>query len=230
MENRSNAPVSCSSAALPRLRVQHVVTSIVPEVMPIQGYHSSVLVGNIEYTFSCDGGVVISEGPESHEDLEAETTYIDLGVHAIDFGAFEAAILPHFEDGTYDLLRKNCNSFTDAAIQFLTGGRMDPKFRQLESIGKVADKYMSVVQVFSGGAYEPNALADGFQLERTIRAMRAERRRARSLQAAAEASAAAQTEPCAPRVPCLPPRLAPPRIVLPAMVAAMAGPRMLVAI
>merc|ERR1719210_2582401 len=73
------------------------------------------------------------------------------------------ALQPHFLPGTYDLLRKNCNSFSDCALAYLLGMRLDDKYRAPEKLGAQWDKYIGIVRNFSGGCYQPNPLADGFQ-------------------------------------------------------------------
>merc|ERR1719510_412125 len=74
-----------------------------------------------------------------------------------------AVLRPHFLPGTYDLLRKNCNSFSDCALFVLLGRRLDEKYRSLEKIGAEWDKHMGLIQNFTGGNYKPNPQADGFR-------------------------------------------------------------------
>ena len=47
------------------------------------------------------------------------------------------ALREHFARNTYDLLRKNCNTFSDVALAFLLGRRLDPKYNQVRQ-GTVA--------------------------------------------------------------------------------------------
>ena len=74
----------------------------------------------------------------------------------------------HFKEGSYDLLRKNCNSFSDCALWFLLERRLDVSYRGLEQVGAVADSNAGLVQYLSGSRYMPNPAADSFDLERTV--------------------------------------------------------------
>ena len=38
-----------------------------------------------------------------------------------------SALRPHFQGGSYDLLRKNCNSFSDCAVFYLLRQRIDAR-------------------------------------------------------------------------------------------------------
>merc|ERR1712048_994542 len=74
----------------------------------------------------------------------------------------------YFLPGSYDLLRKNCNSFTDCAICYLIGARLDKKYRMLETIGSAVEKRASLVSKLSRGHYVPNPKADNFELNEII--------------------------------------------------------------
>ncbi|CAE8718615.1 unnamed protein product, partial [Polarella glacialis] len=72
----------------------------------------------------------------------------------------------HFRPGTYDLLRKNCNTFSDCALYLLCGRRLDSSFRSLDQLGQnVDDVAKGLVQKLTLGAYSQNEKADGFDLE-----------------------------------------------------------------
>merc|ERR1719198_2928640 len=77
------------------------------------------------------------------------------------FSNLESYFLP----GTYDLLRKNCNSFSDAALFYMVHKRLDRKYRTLEQIGAGS---MGLVQAASGGQYVPNPRAAAFDLEKLV--------------------------------------------------------------
>jgi hypothetical protein len=72
------------------------------------------------------------------------------------------ALQPYFNAGTYDLLRKNCNCFTDCALFYLLGQRLDQKYRSLEKVGAAADQYVALIRGITGGTYQPNPRADNF--------------------------------------------------------------------
>jgi hypothetical protein len=73
------------------------------------------------------------------------------------------ALKPHFGPGSYDLLRKNCNSFSDCALYFLLGQRLDEKYRSMEKVGATADTYTALIRGVTGGNYQPNPRADNFK-------------------------------------------------------------------
>jgi len=137
------------------------------------GYHTSVLVAGEEYYFS-PSGICCSPKLTSHEAcVQLQHVHIGLsrmsGVDLLDF------LTDYFRPGTYDLLRKNCNSFTDCALFFLCCQRLEPRFRQIERIGRAADEHARLVQVVSRGEYVPNSRAFGFNLEQVIGEIEAER-------------------------------------------------------
>mmetsp|Transcript_90259 Transcript_90259/g.260233 ORF Transcript_90259/g.260233 Transcript_90259/m.260233 type:complete len:194 (-) Transcript_90259:63-644(-) len=167
MQRRPQTPTDGrSGGAQPaRHRIRLAVTPMKSTFVPFMGYHSSVLIGSMEYSFS-NLGVFRAPGPISHSGLESETTYIDCGRRFVDLAAFEKALFPHFAPGSYDLLRKNCNSFSDCALTFLTGVRLDAKYRQAEFIAELAERHMSLMRVFT--RYEPNPEADDWDVDDVI--------------------------------------------------------------
>eukprot|EP00439_Symbiodinium_sp_Y106_P017688 s5256_g2.t1 len=80
----------------------------------------------------------------------------------------------HFQPGSYDLLRKNCNTFTDCALYFLCGKRLDSLFRLLpkvdlvqdmrykavETLACMADERTGILQSITRGEYSPNPEAE----------------------------------------------------------------------
>merc|ERR1712023_500460 len=91
------------------------------------------------------------------------------GLTAISGKQMHTALKPFFQRGSYDLLRKNCNSFSDCALFYLLDVRLDPKYRGLEQIGHAADKNAGLVRTLSGGDYQPNPKADGFSVNSVVR-------------------------------------------------------------
>mmetsp|Transcript_47190 Transcript_47190/g.135962 ORF Transcript_47190/g.135962 Transcript_47190/m.135962 type:complete len:206 (+) Transcript_47190:97-714(+) len=145
-------------SGLTRHRVQLVVTPVGPWIA--QGYHSSVLIDSTEYSFSDRGITKVEGGPKSHSaftEEESDSTFIDYGWHDVDIAALEVALKPHFAPGSYDLLQKNCNSFSDTILQLVTGRRLDKQYRQLEEIGRQAEWQLRLLH-----AYAPNPRASGF--------------------------------------------------------------------
>ena len=127
------------------------------------GYHSSVLVDGEEYYFTPSGircypklssHKRMSERVEAGESLLGGTVLLD-------------ALSRHFQPRTYDLLRKNCNNFSDCGLTLLTGKRLDSRLRSVESMGQLADSVM-LVQILSGGRYTPNEQVSGYDHEAVI--------------------------------------------------------------
>ncbi|CAM9440026.1 unnamed protein product [Ascophyllum nodosum] len=87
-------------------------------------WHTGIIVYGKEYFF---GGGLQSMSHEVFVQMHGgarPTEYIDLGATDIPQDAFEdwnRQIDPQFTAQTYDLLKHNCNNYTDAASQFLLG-------------------------------------------------------------------------------------------------------------
>lgn len=94
---------SAQSMALSRVQL---VLSPVGTLFPVQGYHTSILIGKTEYVFGAKG-VLRADGPQSHKALGYEDReYIDFGNRFVDVPSFESTLFPLFRAGTYDLLRR----------------------------------------------------------------------------------------------------------------------------
>mmetsp|Transcript_5635 Transcript_5635/g.15490 ORF Transcript_5635/g.15490 Transcript_5635/m.15490 type:complete len:193 (+) Transcript_5635:55-633(+) len=153
----------------PGHKVELVATTLGPRIPGMQAYHTSVVVDEIEFSFSFDG---VTHGPGllSHKHLPngpPAVTY--MGLTSISGKQMLENMRSNFKRGSYDLLRKNCNSFSDCALFYLLDVRLDPSYRGLEKIGHAADKNVRLVQTVSGGEYTPNREADGFEVEDVIR-------------------------------------------------------------
>jgi hypothetical protein len=153
-------------------RVQLAV-SLLGGVPGVYSWHSSVLVDGEEFAFS-DAGVSRSRGLVTHanialqEDLEQEPSILDIGVSPHSGMDLYFTLNKHFPAGTYDLLRKNCNTFSDACLFFLVQKRLDGKYSVLDKVG--VDN-LDMVQAVSGKAYVPNSQAADFDLEKLISAL-----------------------------------------------------------
>eukprot|EP00928_Gymnodinium_smaydae_P046597 TRINITY_DN31047_c0_g1_i1.p1 TRINITY_DN31047_c0_g1~~TRINITY_DN31047_c0_g1_i1.p1 ORF type:complete len:312 (+),score=41.73 TRINITY_DN31047_c0_g1_i1:66-1001(+) len=125
-------------------------------------YHTSVIVNGEEFFFS-DSGIFTDRMLSSHEGKPSERIHLGnsrrTGLHVLH------VLRPHFKPGTYDLLRKNCNSFSDCALRLLLGTRLEGRFSRLERLGQ---HNAGLVQTFTKGAYEPNKAAADFNLENVI--------------------------------------------------------------
>jgi len=128
------------------------------------GYHSSVLLGSEEFYFS-PFGICCSRKLSSHESSGVKRIFV--GHSNVTSKEIIEILSDDFCPGSYDLIRKNCNAFTDCALYLLCARRLDSSFRALDVLGQVADS-AKLVQALSLGAYTPNEKADGFDLEAVI--------------------------------------------------------------
>lgn len=130
----------------------------IPEIPGIgKAVHSSILVDDIEYEFNGQG-IVRCQGPQSHQRFPGRTEMIDMGTSMRGGTAMRDALSQYFPAGTYDLLRKNCNTFSDCALFYLTGQRMSRKYRCLEQVGETLDSWTPIIgALFKNYKKNPNA-------------------------------------------------------------------------
>ncbi|CAJ1373109.1 unnamed protein product [Effrenium voratum] len=98
-----------------------LAVSVLGGVPGATAYHSSVVVNGDEYFFS-DGGISSSSGLMSHKNPQmpdSKPEVIEMGMSPYTGSQMRAALERFFVSGTYDLLRKNCNSFSDVALFYL---------------------------------------------------------------------------------------------------------------
>eukprot|EP00971_Amphidinium_carterae_P016317 321643-Amphidinium_carterae.1 len=81
----------------------------------VAAYHTSILLDEEEFVFSA-AGITTARGPQSHRQCPQR---IPMGRAACSRDQLLSKLGQHFQEGTYDLLRKNCNSFTDCALYIL---------------------------------------------------------------------------------------------------------------
>lgn len=146
-------------------QVRLAVTPIGPKMLC--AYHSSVAVDDVEFCFSRVG---VSTNPAwmSHKRLpDGPAMVFDMGLCPIAGAMMLKALTPFFSAGTYDLLRKNCNTFSDCALFYLLGHRLDPKYRMMEQVGEMADR-LAIVRMLSLGSYEPNPKAASFSVGQVL--------------------------------------------------------------
>jgi len=150
-------------------RVQLAATPISPFIPKApRAYHTSVIVDAVEYFF-CRRGVVSARNFQSHQHLpNGPDNILDIGYSNISGPEMVKVMRPYFREGTYDLLRKNCNSFSDCALFYLCGKRADSKYSELEQIGSSADQSMGLVRMLSLGEYGPNPRALTFNIDNVL--------------------------------------------------------------
>jgi len=128
------------------------------------GYHTSVAVNGKEYFFDICG-ICGCDGICSHG--KASKTVIDCGFSPKSGDELVFVLMPHFLRGTYDLLFKNCNSFTDVALHFLLGIRLDESYSAVEK--RLGQKpALNLVRMLTNGTYEPNVSAVNFTADSVI--------------------------------------------------------------
>lgn len=155
--------------------VVQVAVSPIGGIPGAQAYHSSVIINGEEFSFS-DGGITIARGTDSHDamakqnnsstQVQIKTEVFDMGLSQYSGSQVKAALERHFQPGTYDLLRKNCNSFSDCCLSYLLKKRLDQRYRQLELLGS---RNPALLQQLSGGNYTPNPKTEKFDLEQLIK-------------------------------------------------------------
>jgi len=129
-------------------------------------YHTSVVVNGEEFFFS-DSGIFCDRTFASHQGTPTERQAI--GYSKYTGKNLLKALHVHFRPGTYDLIRKNCNNFSDAALYFLLRKRLERRFSAIERMATWASK--ETVARVTNGMYQPNELAANFKVENVIVAL-----------------------------------------------------------
>jgi len=116
--------------------VQIAATELV-SVGGVAAYHTSVVIGREEYMFDASG-IVCLPAFFSHLTCRAKKNGpMDMQVHRIGETKLSGTDLievldPFFQPGSYDVLRKNCNSFTRVAVYYLTRKKIGHRFSRVE--------------------------------------------------------------------------------------------------
>lgn len=131
-------------------------------------YHTSVIVQGFEFFFGKDGlqSLKLAERfgtPASHEN-KARVMVFEVGHTRKNSDELMRVLQPYFSRDSYDLVRKNCNSFTDCALAFLLSRRLPKKYSVSENLGKEMPSIVSLVT----GQYLPNPKANEFKLESVV--------------------------------------------------------------
>mmetsp|Transcript_28194 Transcript_28194/g.50895 ORF Transcript_28194/g.50895 Transcript_28194/m.50895 type:complete len:206 (+) Transcript_28194:26-643(+) len=136
---------------------------------PLDAYHTSVVIGEVEYSFGGDG-VRATRPVMTHSALQKPTDVHDLGMTRIHPHSMLGFLPSFFEAGTYDLLCKNCNSFSDCVIYLLLGQRLEDRFKRLEKMarhGQKRFKLMSALKMI-GMKYSANPKSQSFEVNHII--------------------------------------------------------------
>jgi hypothetical protein len=140
-------------------------------------YHTSLIVGDVEYFFDGEGVQKFrcrdGRDPPSHAVLQSQTIIIDMGVTTVHPDFMYRVLRQMFQQGTYDLIRKNCNSFCDCALFYLLSERLDPRFRELERTAKWGQKNFRLMDALraTGFRYQQNPRAADFKCDEAVRCL-----------------------------------------------------------
>ncbi|CAE7472718.1 unnamed protein product [Symbiodinium natans] len=126
-------------------------------------YHTSVVVDNVEYTFS-PRGIVRHLLKGQLDATGSDGVSYFRGMSTISGPEMAGILWPFFKEGSYDVLKKNCNTFSDCALFCLLGERLPIKYRTLEKVAGVLDDVTGVVQALSMCNYRPNPKAQEFEI------------------------------------------------------------------
>ncbi|CAE8697287.1 unnamed protein product [Polarella glacialis] len=96
-------------------------------------YHTSVLVNGEEYYFS-NGGIFCDRLLSSHRQAPHERRCLGWSNRA--GPQLLNALSSHFRPGSYDLLGKNCNTFSDCALYYLLRIRLERRYSAMDRVGK----------------------------------------------------------------------------------------------
>lgn len=129
-------------------------------------YHTSVIVNSEEFFFS-DSGIFTDRTLASHQSNLSER--LELGYSTRTGRSLLRDLDQYFRPGTYDLIHKNCNSFTDCAIYYLLRKRLERKYCTLERFGQSANA--ELLNRITKGMYQPNPQAAKFRVEDVLSAV-----------------------------------------------------------
>jgi len=153
------APLKCMPA--PTHKVQ-LITSELFSIPFATAYHTSIMIDGKELSFS-DSGLYRCQGPLSHNcDHYSNKKVIDMGLSPETEPRTFEILRKWFQRGTYDLLKKNCNSFSDLALYFLLQQRLSLRYRVLERCGATMP---GMIQKVTADGYQQNDRAADFDKE-----------------------------------------------------------------
>lgn len=143
-------------------------------VAGVGAFHTSINFGGAEYSFNRKG-IECRHPFASHTFARkgCRMEILKLGSTTVTGEELLYSLDPYFEAETYDILYKNCNAFTDAALYFLFRERLDPQYSRIERLikagGPFTTRVINGVSAAAGtGHYVANPRATGFCLEDAI--------------------------------------------------------------
>jgi hypothetical protein len=125
-------------------------------------YHTSVLVNGEEFFFT-DSGIFSDRALNSHQQNPSER--VVLGFSDKTGRQLFHALQPFFKSGTYDFLKKNCNSFSDCALYYLLRKRLEWRYSALDRLGEAN---MELCAAATKGMYTPNGAAADFKVDEVL--------------------------------------------------------------
>jgi len=167
---------------------EHTVKLAATHLMSVAGvacFHTSVIVDDFEYFFD-SLGIMVAPPLWSHLQAQAkrgvQTEVIDFGTSSMTGLSMAEALRPHFTKSSYDLLYKNCNHFSDAALYCLNRSRLEGRMTRMERFAKSTDPisttlmnnlFKSLIERRTGepcdrDIYVTNPLAKDFSLEQVF--------------------------------------------------------------
>ncbi|CAK0829155.1 unnamed protein product [Prorocentrum cordatum] len=160
-------------AGVKQHKVQLLATCLGVDVPGFRVFHTSVVVEDTEYYFG-PSGVNTTTDCGSHKFLKNAPTMLTMGYSPIPGQEMRRVVSSLFRAGSYDALRKNCNSFSDCALYYLLGNRLEWRYRGLDQVGAALNRHdsalmNSILEAIGVGTYVPNPEAVGFDIEESLR-------------------------------------------------------------
>merc|ERR1712107_15218 len=87
------------------------------------------------------------EVPPSHK-AKTNTSIFPVGYTSHSGDQLRSVLSRHFGAGSYDLVAKNCNSFTDCALAFLLSRRLPKKYSSVETLGTSMPNVLSFASCY----------------------------------------------------------------------------------
>lgn len=166
----------------------------------MSAYHTSIILGHRELFFDA-AGIMEADAFWSHKwckerckgatGTALQPEVFEMGWTALNGECVKHALSPHFQGGSYDILRKNCNTFADVCLNYLTSKRLEGRFSRLERTvlafepvstdlmsrlctvstkSASASRRLDTNQTNTAFTYVSNPLASGFNIEDVITA------------------------------------------------------------